>query len=401
MCLHSTLTEICHHGRAGEVDRRTPVFTQKVTMIDPKDPTKIRVAFIGTGAIANAHAHALQQQPGVELIAAVDIDRSRAEAFAGKWGVTRTAASLAEAIDGGGLDLVAICTPPSSHLPLALEALEHGLHAVIEKPPALSLSQMRKLESAEEVSAGSLSCVFQHRFGSGARRMLSLQESGVLGRPLVGTCNTLWFRDQAYFDVPWRGLWDVEGGGPTMGHGIHQFDLLLHLWGPWAEVTAFAGKLARRTDTEDASAAIVRFESGAIATIINSVLSPRETSYMRLDFENATVELEHLYGYADHNWTVTPAPGQGAVVDLWTQGEDHESGHPAQYRAIIRSLQGGEAAPVSVSDAYATMELAAAIYASSVSGTTIARGQIDESSPFFTRMDGHLEPWKQEEELNA
>ena len=363
--------------------------------------TPLRVAFIGTGGIANAHAEALKQQPGVELAAAIDVDPGRAEAFAGKWGVTRTAANLTEALDGGPLDLVAICTPPSSHFPLALEALARGLHAVIEKPPALSLSQMRQLEAAEAESAGSLSCIFQHRFGSGAQRLVALQQSGALGKQLVGTCNTLWFRDQPYFDVPWRGLWDVEGGGPTMGHGIHQFDLLLHLWGPWSEVTAFAGKLARKTDTEDASAAVVRFESGAIATVINSVISPRETSYLRLDYEKATVELDHLYGYSDHNWTVTPAPGQDAVVGLWAQGEDQPSGHNAQYAAIVRSLHDGEPAPVSVTDAYATMELAAVIYASSVSGTTVSRGQIGEDSPFFTRMDGHLEPWKQEEALNA
>ncbi|WP_411375256.1 Gfo/Idh/MocA family protein [Arthrobacter sp. MPF02] len=370
-------------------------------MTETPQTSKVRVAIIGTGGIANAHADALLQQPGVELTAAVDIDAARAKGFAATWGVTRTAPSLKEALDGGGLDLVAICTPPFSHFPLALEALSLGLHAVVEKPPALSLAQMRELEAAEAASAGTLSCIFQHRFGSGAQRLRSLQQAGVLGRPLVGTCNTLWFRNQAYFDVPWRGLWDVEGGGPTMGHGIHQFDLLLHLWGPWAEVTAFAGKLARKTDTEDASAAVVRFESGAIATIINSVISPRETSYLRLDFEHASVELEHLYGYSDTNWTVTPAPGREDAVASWNQGEDVASGHPAQYGAIIRSIADGGPAPVTVTDAYATMELAAAIYASSVSGTTIARGEIDDSSPFFTRMDGHLEPWKQEEELNA
>jgi len=361
----------------------------------------LRVAFIGTGGIANAHAEALKQQAGIELAVTIDIDSSRSEAFAAKWGFTRTAASLAEAVDAGGLDLVAICTPPSSHFPLALEALSYGLNTVIEKPPALSLNQMRDLETAEAGSEGSISCIFQHRFGSGARRLLELQQAGALGRQLVGTCNTLWFRDQPYFDVPWRGLWDVEGGGPTMGHGIHQFDLLLHLWGPWSEVTAFAGKLARRTDTEDASAAVVRFESGAIATIINSVISPRETSYLRLDYEKATVELEHLYGYSDRNWKLTPAPGHDAVVGLWNNGEDQPSGHSAQYAAIIRSLHRGESGPVPLRDAYPTMELAAAIYASSVSGKTVARGGIDASSPFFTRMDGHLEPWKQEQAANA
>ena len=36
---------------------------------------------------------------------------------------------------------------------------------------------------------------------------------GVLGRPLLTICHTTWFRDQAYFDVPWRGRWQTEGGG--------------------------------------------------------------------------------------------------------------------------------------------------------------------------------------------
>src|SRR3712207_3453236 len=140
---------------------------------------QVRVAIIGTGGIANAHAEALRQQPGVELAAAVDIDAARAQEFAATWGVTRTAASLQEARDGGGLDLVAICTPPSGHFPLALEALSLGLHAVIEKPPALSLAQMRELQAAEAASTGSLSCIFQHRFGSGAQRLRRSEERRV------------------------------------------------------------------------------------------------------------------------------------------------------------------------------------------------------------------------------
>jgi predicted dehydrogenase len=52
----------------------------------------------------------------------------------------------------------------------------------------------------------------------------------------------MWYRDQAYFDVPWRGRWSAEGGGPTMGHGSHQIDPLLALLGEWIEVRAMAGR---------------------------------------------------------------------------------------------------------------------------------------------------------------
>ena len=67
---------------------------------------------------------------------------------------------------------------------------------------------------------------------------------------------------------------------------------------------------------------------------------------------------------------------------------------------LIESYFGSNRADCERADAVMP-ELAAAIYASSVSGTTVARGQIDESSPFFTRMDGHLEPWKQVEAISA
>lgn len=357
----------------------------------------LRVGIIGTGGIAHAHADALSTQENVELAVAVDLDAGRSEEFASKWAIQRTASDLCTAVTNGELDLVVICTPPASHVSLALEALALDLHVVIEKPPALSLEQMHTLMKAEAASRGSVSCVFQHRFGTGAQRVLALQEAGRLGRPLVGTCNTLWFRNQAYFDVPWRGLWDVEGGGPTMGHGIHQFDLLVHLFGPWQEVTAFASKLARKTDTEDVSAGVVRFESGAIATVMNSVISPRETSQLRLDFEHATVELEHLYGYDNDHWTLTPAPGSEELAQLWAAAETNiPSGHSAQYGVILEHLKAGNVPPVSLAGAYPTMELAAAIYASSITGKTINRGEIGEGHAFFTRMDGNLEPWKQQ-----
>lgn len=141
--------------------------------------------------------------------------------------------------------------------------------------------------------------VFQHRFGSGQRRLKTLQASGVLGRALVAVCHTTWFRDQAYFDVPWRGNWDTEGGGPTMGHGIHQMDMLLDVLGDWTEVSALARTSARVMATEDLSLAHVSFASGAVASVVNSVLSPREESYLRFDYEHATVEVTHLYGYGD------------------------------------------------------------------------------------------------------
>ena len=42
------------------------------------------------------------------------------------------------------------------------------------------------------------------------------------GAPTVAVCNTLWYRPYEYFTVPWRGKCEIEGGGPALGHDIHQ-----------------------------------------------------------------------------------------------------------------------------------------------------------------------------------
>ncbi|GAB4000223.1 hypothetical protein GCM10029992_31460 [Glycomyces albus] len=166
--------------------------------------------------------------------------------------------------------------------------------------------------------------------------------------------------------MPWRGRWENEGGGPTMGHGIHQFDLLLSILGPWTEVAALAGRLARPTDTEDVSMAVVRFDNGCLATVVNSVVSPRESSRLRFDFEHATVEVEHLYGYTEADWRFTPAPGHEHLAELWRAepGPDRASGHPLQIEAVLVALAAGEEPAVSLDEARRTLEFAAATYAS-------------------------------------
>ncbi|MCX2951717.1 Gfo/Idh/MocA family protein [Lentzea sp. NEAU-D7] len=354
-----------------------------------------RAAIVGTGAIAAAHAEALRAAGDrVELVAVVDVDADRATAFAEEWGVPRTHLTTAALLDAEDLDLVHVCTPPRSHVPLALECLAANVNVLVEKPPALSLSGIDALIAAERGSTGRVATVFQHRFGPAAVRLRRLVSEGVLGRSFVAKCDTLWYRGDAYFDVPWRGTWDSEGGGPTMGHGIHQFDLLLSVLGPWQEIRAVAVRQARHVQTEDVSMALVTFADGTVASMINSLLSPRETSQLRFDFERATVEVEHLYGYTDADWTVTPAPGHDEVVTHW-RGERPEvvSGHRGQLTALLDALDSGETPPVTLADTRNTMEFVAALYASAFTGAVVKAGEIGPDSPFYATMEGIGAPW--------
>lgn len=181
-----------------------------------------------------------------------------------------------------------------------------------------------------------------------------------------------------------------------MGHGIHQFDLMLSVLGPWSQITALADRQTRPTDTEDVSIAAVRFGNGALATVVNSLLSPRETSRLRFDFEYATVELEHLYGYRQEHWRFTPAPGHEELSDLWASGDEPDitSGHRLQIEAVFDAWEAGEEPGVCLPDARRTLEFAAATYASAFRGVRVAAGELTDDDPFAVSMDGGAVPWE-------
>ncbi|MEU3619363.1 Gfo/Idh/MocA family oxidoreductase [Streptomyces sp. NPDC006872] len=366
----------------------------------PLDGRRIRAAVIGTGAIGRgSHLPALKQlaaEGETEVVAAVDIDATAVEAFCAQSGVPHAYTDLELMLAEQRPDLVTICTPPTLHREQSVAALRAGAWVWCEKPPVPTLADYDAVEAEEGETAGPYSSiVFQHRFGSGARHVRRLLDEQALGRPLVAHCQTTWYRDTAYYAVPWRGRWQTEGGGPAMGHGIHQMDLLLDLLGPWSEVRAMAGRLVHDVETEDVSTALVRFESGAMATVVNSVLSPDEVSRIRIDCERATVELTHLYGHSNADWSVTPAPDvPGDEAAAWQDfGADVPSSHLAQLRELVASMRAGRRPRSSGADGRTSLELISALYKSAFTDTTVRRGEIGPGDPYYTALHGGAPGW--------
>lgn len=342
----------------------------------------IRVAIVGTGAIARGrHIAAIGQQAHRAVpVAAMDVNGEAVAAFCDEHRIPKSYTDLDEMLAAEGPDVVHVCTPPYLHAEQVVRALEAGAWVICEKPPCLSLAEYDRISLAERETGRYASFVFQHRFGSGARHLRELLAAGTLGRPLVVQCVTAWFRDQAYFDVPWRAKWDTEGGGPTMGHGIHQIDTMLSILGDWSEIQAMLGRVARCTETEDVSLAMVRFENGAMGTVVNSLLSPREESYLRFDFEKATVELRHLYGYSNANWT--------SNSELWSPEEDVPSGLEVEYSEFLDAFEAGVRPVLSGDEGRQSLEFVAGLYASAFTGQLVRRADLTPDNPFYTTMNG-------------
>lgn len=326
----------------------------------------LRCAIVGTGAIANAHAAAIAEYPRAELVAVTDLSRDAAAAFAARHGEPAVYDDLDALLEEARPDVVHICTPPSAHPAQALAAFAAGAHVVVEKPPAPSLDELDAMTDAAAAADRQLAVVFQQRTGTAAAHVKRLLDSGALGRPLLAQCQTLWFRDADYFAVPWRGKWETEGGGTTLGHGIHQLDLLAFLLGDWERVEARLWRLDRETATEDVSTGTVVFASGTVAQVVSSTVSPRETSSIRIDTQKATVTVDHLYGHGHENWRITPAPHVSAdEAASWALPEVEErSGHAPLLRDVFDALLAGRALPITADAPARTFELVAAIYAS-------------------------------------
>lgn len=235
----------------------------------------LRVAVVGCGVIGRLHAEVAAHSPDLEVAALVDPHAPAAEAVAEQLAGLgrprpRVHPDLASALAAGGIDVVAVCTLSGTHADLALEALEAGVHVVVEKPLDVAMGPARRLRAAAAERPGQVVAVIsQHRHDPASLAVHNALKAGRFGTVTSAVANIDWYRTQAYYDsADWRGTWALDGGGALMNQGVHTLDLLLWFLGTPVEVTAHTARLGHeRIEVEDVAVAILRFEGGALATL--------------------------------------------------------------------------------------------------------------------------------------
>ncbi|MDZ4766532.1 MAG: Gfo/Idh/MocA family oxidoreductase [Chloroflexota bacterium] len=354
-----------------------------------------RVALIGTGAFAAEHVRAIRAYPErVELVAAVNPNADEGARFCADHAIPTFYPDPSAMLTAERPDMVHIVAPPYTHVDLALACLAAGAHVLCEKPLCGSLADWDRLADAEMRSGRTLSTIFQWRFGAAAQHLKRLIDAGTLGALRVALCETLWYRDADYYAVAWRGQWETAFGGATVGLGIHLMDLLLWLHPHWTHIHAWTATRDRAIDVDNVSLAQVQFADGGVASIINSALSPRQTTHLRLDFQRATVAVNALYRAGNDDWTFTPL--DGALSDAWTsadevRGDGNNAGDgdiTAQVGALLDSLDRGARPLVTGGESRRIIEFLTCLYKSARTGTTIARGSIAPDDRYYAALWG-------------
>jgi UDP-N-acetyl-2-amino-2-deoxyglucuronate dehydrogenase len=297
----------------------------------------IRTAIIGYGKVAHLHARALKASSRGELVAVQGRDQEKASAFAGQYGA-KGFTDLERMIRDEGIQAVLVCTPHPAHADSAVIAAEMGVHVLVEKPLASSLTDCDAILDAARKTGVKLGVISQRRFYEAARQVRSAIDDGKIGKPILGTVTMLSWRDQAYYESdPWRGTWQFEGGGVLVNQSPHPFDLLLWYMGPIAQLTGYWDNLTHPyIEVDDTAVAIIRFKSGALGNIVvSNSQNPALYGNVHVHGSNgASVGVQTERGAMFiAGMTGIPDP---ASLDLWTiPGEEQ---HPEQCLAADRAL---------------------------------------------------------------
>ena len=239
------------------------------------------IAIVGTGMWAPRLADAAKRA-GLELVTCFSRDKQKRGEFAERFGC-RPAASLDEAIEHPGVEGVLLVTPNDAHEDQALACAERGHHVFVEKPIADSVEAGERMRRACSQAGVTLMVGHAFRRLGAARRVKQLLNDGALGRVVLAEANMSLpgtFKPQA-----WRAQRGRNPGGPIMQLGIHHVDTMTYWLGPVRRVSGRFAHVHSAADIDDVGVVTLELESGALASLTGSYVSPKTFSLRLLGTE--------------------------------------------------------------------------------------------------------------------
>ena len=143
----------------------------------------LSVVLIGTGFIAtHKHLPAWRRlRHKARVVALCDLDRARAEAVARRFDIPRVYADVGEMLAREQPDIVDICTPPKTHMPLAIQALEAGSHVLIEKPMAVTVEECDRIIQTARATGRKVCVIHSDLFYPAFMRAREMVAKGAIG----------------------------------------------------------------------------------------------------------------------------------------------------------------------------------------------------------------------------
>jgi len=250
--------------------------------------------------------------------------------FAFEQATTDTASLLADAT----ADAVVVATRHDTHAEYVLRALAAGKHVFVEKPLALRLDDLQRIEAACAAAPGRLVMVgFNRRFAPQVQRIKALLAGATGPKAFMMTVNAgaipanHWAQDREV------------GGGRLVGEGCHFVDLLRFLAG--APIVGHE-VAAMDTPTRDSVTVTLRFADGSLGTIVYLANGSKAFPKERLEVFAAgrVLQLDNFRRLVGYGW-----PGF-SKMNLWRQ----DKGQAACAKAFVDAVRTGGPSPIPVEE---------------------------------------------------
>jgi predicted dehydrogenase len=310
---------------------------------------------IGAGGVAQRHARVLSGLPGVQVVGVTDVVPAAARSLADDHGAQ--VFPDVEALVGAGLDAAYVCVPPFAHGAAERAVLAAGLPLFVEKPISINWDIAVEIAGLAAASGDLVTAVGHHW------RYLGIVEQArtlLADRP-VRLVTGAWLDK-----VPPVAWWPHRdrSGGPVVEQAAHVLDLARHLAGEITEVTAVGNGTPPEVDGADvdgATAATLRFASGAVGTLAATcVLGWKERAGLEIYADGLALAI------TETGLVVRDADGPRTV------DSDPESARVAVDRAFIDAVRGdGDDIRVPYAEALRTHAVALAVAEAAATGRAV------------------------------
>jgi predicted dehydrogenase len=281
--------------------------------------TPIRLVILGTGAMAAQHARRFGALRGVEIVAGVDLDADRAQAFCREHKIPRFFTDLGAALEWGAFDAVANVTPDSAHHATTLQVLAHRKHVFCEKPLATNYAHADEMTRAAGKAQVVAMVNLTYRNVPALQKARECVRTGRIGevRHVEASYLQSWLSSAYWGD--WRTeprwLWRLSkrhGSNGVLGDiGIHILDFASY--GAASEVEKMTCRLKAFhkagndrigeyvLDANDSFVMAVEFTNGALGTIHATRWASGYSDDLRLRIFGSKGGLEVNYGGRDES----------------------------------------------------------------------------------------------------
>ena len=316
----------------------------------------MRLLILGTGGMANTHAQNFAAIDGVELVGAVDVDPSRARAFAETHGIPNVFTSLEEAIAWDGFDAATNVTPDRAHHPTTLALLAAGKHVMCEKPLAENYAKADEMARAAEASSLVTMVNLTYRNVAPLQKAREMVLAGQIGhvRHVEASYLQSWLVSKAWGDWATESQWlwrlsTRHGSNGVLGDvGVHILDFASYgaasdVDHVFARLKAFDKAPDNRIgeydlDANDSFTMTVDFANGALGVIHSTRWATGHLNELRLRMHGDRGALEVIH--STEGSQLRGCLGEDVEMAVWR--EIDAGTVPTNYQRFAAAVAAGE-----------------------------------------------------------